>query len=144
MFESNAITVVIDPEIDNKAVVEKAIAMALVSRAKLEIIYSEYVHYLEDGYFYDPVVAKSLREEHSEVNAKKADALAQDYCSRNIEFSNDSTNLKLPHISIENRLFVLMPLSEINSAWKNPRSGKHISQLIAKISKFKDNKITKL
>jgi len=62
MFESNTIAVVIDPEIDNRAVVEKAIAMALVSHAELEIVYSEYVHYLEDGYFYDPVVAKSLRE----------------------------------------------------------------------------------
>ena len=77
MFESNTITVVIDPEIDNQGVIAKALAVALVSRAKLEIIYSEYVHYLEDGYFYDPVVAKTLREEHSEVNAKKADALAQ-------------------------------------------------------------------
>ena len=77
MFESNTITVVIDPEIDNQGVIAKAVAVALVSRAKLEIIYSEYVHYLEDGYFYDPVVAKTLREEHSEVNAKKADALAQ-------------------------------------------------------------------
>ena len=77
MFESNTIAVVIDPEIDNRAVVEKAIAMSLVSRAKLEFIYSEYVHYLDDGYFYDPVVAKTLRKEHSEVNAKKADALAQ-------------------------------------------------------------------
>jgi len=77
MFESTTIAVVIDPEIDNRAVVEKAIAMSLVSRAKLEFIYSEYAHYLEDGYFYDPVVAKTLREEHSEVNAKKADALAQ-------------------------------------------------------------------
>lgn len=54
MFESNTIAVVIDPEIDNRAVVEKAIAMALVSRAKLEFIYSEYVHYLEDGYFLRP------------------------------------------------------------------------------------------
>ena len=77
MFESNTITVVIDSEIDNQGVVAKALAVSLVSRAKLEIIYSEYVHYLEDGYFYDPVVAKTLREEHSEVNAKKADALAQ-------------------------------------------------------------------
>ena len=77
MFESNTITVVIDSEIDNQGVVAKALAVSLVSRAKLEIIYSEYVHYLEDRYFYDPVVAKTLREEHSEVNAKKADALAQ-------------------------------------------------------------------
>ncbi len=77
MFESNMITVVIDPEVCNKAVVNKAIAVALVSRAKLELVYSEYVHYLEDGYFYDPVVAKTLREEHSEVNARKADELAQ-------------------------------------------------------------------
>ena len=77
MFESNTMTVVIDPEIDNQGVIAKALAVSLVSRAKLEIIYSEYVHYLEDGYFYEPVVAKTLREEHSEVNAKKADALAQ-------------------------------------------------------------------
>ena len=77
MFEFNMITVVIDPEVDNKAVVSKAIAVALVSRAKLEFVYSEYVHYLEDGYFYDPVVAKTLREEHSEVNARKAEELAQ-------------------------------------------------------------------
>ena len=40
MFESNTITVVIDPEIDNQGVIAKAVAVALVSRAKLEIIYS--------------------------------------------------------------------------------------------------------
>ena len=43
MFESNTITVVIDSEIDNQGVIAKAVAVSLVSRAKLEIIYSEYV-----------------------------------------------------------------------------------------------------
>lgn len=76
MFESNTITVFIDFEIDNQAVVTKAGAVSLVSNAKLEIAYSEYVHYLKDGYFSDPVVAKTLGEEHSGGNAKKADALA--------------------------------------------------------------------
>ena len=78
MFESNTIAVVIDPEIDNQRGCSKGHwRVALVSHAELEIVYSEYVHYLEDGYFYDPVVAKSLREEHSKVNKKKAEELAQ-------------------------------------------------------------------
>ena len=34
MFESNTITVVIDPEIDNQGVIAKALAVALVSRAE--------------------------------------------------------------------------------------------------------------
>ena len=54
MFESNTITVVIDPEIDNQGVIAKAVAVALVSRAKLEIIYSEYVHYLRRRVFLRP------------------------------------------------------------------------------------------
>ena len=77
MFEANKITVVVDPEVDNANVIAKAMLLAKVSRAQVELVYSEYVHYLEDGYFYDPVVAKTLREEHSAVNADKVAAMAQ-------------------------------------------------------------------
>lgn len=77
MFEANKIAVVIDPEVDNTGVIQKAIMVARVSRAQIELVYSEYVHYLEDGYFYDPVVAKTLREEHSAANAEKVEGLAK-------------------------------------------------------------------
>lgn len=77
MFEANRIAVVVDPEVDNASVIDKAIMIARVSRAKIDLVYSEYVHYLEDGYFYDPVVAKTLREEHSAVNADRVASLAK-------------------------------------------------------------------
>lgn len=77
MFEANKVLILVDPELDNAAVIEKALQTAKVSRAGVELVYCEYVHYLEDGYFYDPVVAKTLREEHSVVNAQKAELMAE-------------------------------------------------------------------
>jgi 2-amino-4-hydroxy-6-hydroxymethyldihydropteridine diphosphokinase len=67
-----------------------------------------------------------------------------DYSSRCINTSYQNMELNLPHPNIESRLFVLGPLYEINSKWKNPSSGKQIDKLIAKIGNFGDNKITKL
>lgn len=77
MFESNKISVVLDTQADNTSALTKAIMVALVSRAQLELVYSEYAHYLEDVYFYDPVVAKSLREDHCAENAVKAEEAAE-------------------------------------------------------------------
>ncbi len=77
MFEANKILIAVDPELDNSSIIEKTLFIAKVSRAKIELVYCEYVHYLEDGYFYEPVVAKSLREEHSAVNAAKAEVMAE-------------------------------------------------------------------
>ena len=39
-------------------------------------------------------------------------------------------NLTLPHVSMINRNFVLLPLFEINKCWKHPKSGKNIVKLV--------------
>lgn len=67
-----------------------------------------------------------------------------DFNSRKIKIKNRIASLQIPHSSLEKRLFVLMPLIELKSSWKNPESGRLIVQLLGKISRLGDNKITKL
>ena len=67
-----------------------------------------------------------------------------DFNSRKIKIKNRIVSLQIPHSSLEKRLFVLMPLIELKSSWKNPESGRLIVQLLSKISRLGDNKITKL
>ena len=45
--------------------------------------------------------------------------------------SNHSTNLTLPHPSIEQRNFVLLPLFEISKNWKHPVKKVNITKLIS-------------
>ncbi len=61
-----------------------------------------------------------------------------------LDIQNKFYNLKLPHENLEKRLFVLMPLLEISPLWKSPKTSRSINYLINKLSRLKDNKITKL
>ena len=51
-----------------------------------------------------------------------------DYDQKIINLKNE--NLILPHPSINNRNFVLLPLFEIERSWKHPKSKKNIVKLI--------------
>ena len=49
----------------------------------------------------------------------------------------DLPHLKIPHIELQNRLFVLEPLAEIAPEWKDPSTGMTISMLLDKLSESK-------
>ena len=55
-----------------------------------------------------------------------------------------SKYLNLPHKSIENRNFVLLPLKEICPKWIHPVSGRKIDKLINNLDIDKRNEITKI
>lgn len=67
-----------------------------------------------------------------------------DYHSRNIKNLRNCDDLIVPHSRVSDRLFVLMPLLDVASNWKNSRTGKHIRYLLTKIQRLRDNKITKI
>jgi deoxyguanosine kinase len=62
----------------------------------------------------------------------------EQYESRNIDIDiisfNDeiieTENLKIPHIQLQNRKFVLFPINDIASKWKHPKLNKTISELL--------------
>ena len=49
----------------------------------------------------------------------------------------DLPHLKIPHIDLKNRLFVLEPLAEIAPDWKDPSTGMTIAMLLEKLSESK-------
>jgi len=66
-----------------------------------------------------------------------------DYMGKSINFKLNNFELTLPHKSLIERNFVLLPLKEINPNWIHPISKKNIDELIENL-KIKNNEITKL
>ncbi|MEX0738707.1 MAG: universal stress protein [Pseudohongiella sp.] len=62
------IMVVIDQGQDDQPALDKAIRLARVSGASLELVICDHNTYLEDGFYFDPPQARLLRQEHVERN----------------------------------------------------------------------------
>ena len=70
------------------------------------------------------------RKRFKKNEPRKCDIDIIDYDQKIIK-SNSSTNLVLPHPSIEQRNFVLLPLFEISKNWKHPIKKVNIVKLIS-------------
>ncbi|KKO12529.1 universal stress protein [Pseudohongiella sp.] len=68
MFRLSKILVVIEPEQDDQLALDKAIRLARVSGASLELVICDHNAYLDDGFYFDPPQARLLRQEHVERN----------------------------------------------------------------------------
>ena len=57
-----------------------------------------------------------------------------------LDFPADNTSpaLQLPHPSLGDRAFVLLPLAEIAPDWRDPRNGRHIDDIIAQLPEGQD------
>jgi 2-amino-4-hydroxy-6-hydroxymethyldihydropteridine diphosphokinase len=44
--------------------------------------------------------------------------------------SDNGLDLNLPHSDLHNRSFVLLPIQELNPAWRHPVSGKTVTQML--------------
>jgi len=56
----------------------------------------------------------------------------------NVKADNRGPALQLPHPSLKQRAFVLLPLAEIAPNWRDPRDGQHIGDLIAQLPEGQD------
>lgn len=76
MFGLNKILVVVEPEQDDQLALDKAIRLARVSGAGLELVICDHNSYLEDGFYFDPPQARLLRQEHVERNRQLLEDMA--------------------------------------------------------------------
>lgn len=76
MFKLSKILVVIEPEQDDQLALDKAIRLARISGASLELVICDHNAYLDDGFYFDPPQAQLLRREHVERNRQLLEDMA--------------------------------------------------------------------
>ena len=69
------------------------------------------------------------RKRFKKNNPRTCDIDIIDFNNKVFDLS-DSTDLKLPHIAMQTRNFVLVPLYEISKKWTHPQNKKNIKKLI--------------
>jgi len=67
-----------------------------------------------------------------------------DYNNKVMDFKYKNFNFRVPHESLMNRNFVIIPLREILSNWKHPSTNEHIDVLIDRLSNFEKKSILKV
>ena len=88
MLELNRILVVIEAGAGNQQpALDRAKQLAKFAEAELELFIADFSTYLEDGYYFDPVRAKELRQEHGEKNLAFLEQLAEPLRKNGLEVS---------------------------------------------------------
>ena len=87
MFELGRILVVIDPEAQQQPALERALGLARLADVELELFVADFSTYLEDGYYFDPLRARELRQEHGEHQLQQLEALAKPLRESGVEVS---------------------------------------------------------
>jgi 2-amino-4-hydroxy-6-hydroxymethyldihydropteridine diphosphokinase len=76
-------------------------------------------------------VEKNFERKREQLNAPRTcDIDIVDFNGEVINITNKKISLQIPHPRLEQRSFVLYPISEIDKNWQSPLSGKIIDQLI--------------
>jgi universal stress protein E len=76
MQELKKILVIVEPEAQQQCALDKAVRLARLSGAELELLICDHSPYLEDGYFFDPLQASKLRQEHVDNNRRLLEEMA--------------------------------------------------------------------
>jgi universal stress protein E len=76
MQELKKILVIVEPEAQQQFALDKAVRLARLSGAELELLICDHSPYLEDGYYFDPLQASKLRQEHVDNNRRLLEEMA--------------------------------------------------------------------
>ena len=104
MLELNKILVIIEPDGDSQVVLEKAVQLAKYAESEVELMIADHNAYLEDGYYFDPPQAQTLRYEHGDQRMKELDVLAKPLRDQGLEVT-------------------------VTTAWGNPPYGEIVSHI---------------
>ena len=90
-------------------------------------------------------IEEKIDRKRSKKNAPRTcDIDIIDYNNKEIKFKKNQFEFIVPHISLESRNFVLLPLKEILPNWKHPKSKESINTLIEKLPLDERNSVLKV
>jgi 2-amino-4-hydroxy-6-hydroxymethyldihydropteridine diphosphokinase len=88
-------------------------------------------------------VEEKFDRKREQINAPRTcDIDILDFNGQIINIFNKNISLEIPHPRLEQRIFVLYPIREIDKNWKSPLSGKKIDQLIENLDAETKKNIT--
>lgn len=109
MFMLGKILVMIEPDQDHQLALDKAIRLARVSGASLELLICDHSSYLEDGYYFDPPQAAKLRQEHVERNLQLLEEMAVVIRSQGLTVDVDAVWGNPPYRKIVQKVMASQP-----------------------------------
>lgn len=89
-MEIKKLLVLIDPDQDSQPALGKALRLARMKGAALELLTCDHSSYLEDGRYFDPLQARTLRAEHLERNREMLEEMAAPIRAQGFEVSIDA------------------------------------------------------
>lgn len=105
MIELQNILVVVEPDQENQPALDRAAKLALCAQSKLELILADYTPYLESGYYFDPVQAEQLRQQHADDRREYLEKMAAPLREKGLDVS-------------------------VSTAWGNPTYAEIVSRII--------------
>lgn len=109
MFSLKRLLVIIEPEQDTQPALDKALKLARQSGAELELLICDHSSYLEDGYYFDPLHASKLREEHVAGNLKLLEEMAEVIRQQGFTVSVDARWGKPPYERVIDKVLESKP-----------------------------------
>ncbi len=103
-MELQHIQVVIETDADTQPALERARQIAKLADCRLELINADYTAYLEDGYYFEPVRAQELRQEHGERRLQELEAMADPLREQGLEVSCTTAWGNPPYLELISRI----------------------------------------
>lgn len=86
-MELQHILVVIEADAESQPALERARQVAKLADCRLELIIADHTPYLEDGFYFEPVRAQELRQQHGEQRLQELEAIADPLREQGLEVS---------------------------------------------------------
>lgn len=87
MFEISSILAIVEPDSEAQSAAEKGAELAKLAEARLQLLMVDYSRYLEDGFYFDPLQAGKLRQQHRDAQMKALEEMAEPFRAQGVEVS---------------------------------------------------------
>ncbi len=108
-MELQHILVVIEADSDSQPALDRARQLAKLADCRLELIIADHTAYLEDGFYFEPVRAQELRQQHGEQRLQELETLAEPLREQGLEVSCTTAWGNPPAMELASRIETAQP-----------------------------------